>query len=80
MDYITKNAKFIARMISGVFICIFLFLVTSLKPEPNSSLPQSSNRITSLNSSTDIYRLYVDNVQYIVVVNDNSGAAIFRHQ
>ena len=80
MDYFTKHAKFFAGMISGVLICIFLFLVTSFRSEPNSSLPQSSNRITSLNSSTDVYRLYVDNVQYIVVVNDNGGTAIFRHQ
>jgi len=80
MDYINKNAKFFAGVISGVLVCILLFLVTSFKSEPKSSLPQSSSRITSLNSATDVYRLYVGNVQYIVVVNDNGGTAIFRHQ
>jgi len=75
-----KNLKFIAGIILSVLFGMFLFLVVSFKSESTNSLPQSSSKIKSLNSTTDVYKLYVDNTQYIVVVNNSGGTAIVKHQ
>ncbi|HOB83107.1 MAG TPA: hypothetical protein PKX27_00050 [Bacteroidales bacterium] len=75
-----KNLKFIAGTFLGILIGMFLFIIISFKPEPTVSLPQSSNKITSLNSKTEVYRLNVDNNQYIVVVNTGGGTAIVKHR
>ena len=75
-----KNLKFIAGTFIGILIGLFLFIIISFKPEPTVSLPQSSNKITSLNSKTEVYRLNVDNTQYLVVVNSDGGTAIVKHR
>lgn len=75
-----KNIKFITGAFCGIIIGLLLFIIVSFKPEPEVTLPQSSNKITSLNSRTDVYRLNVDNAQYIVVVNKDGGTAISRHR
>ena len=75
-----KNIRFIAGAFCGIIIGLLLSIIVSFKPEPAASLPQSSNKITSLNSKTEVYRLNVDNVQYIVVVNIDGGTAIVRHR
>ena len=75
-----KKFKFITGAFCGIIIGLLLFIIVSFKPEPTVSLPQSSNKITSLNSKTEVYRLNVDNVQYIVVVNIDGGTAIVRHR
>ncbi len=75
-----KNSKFISGIIFGGIIGVLFYLITSFKTAPVSLLPQTSNRITNLNSTTEVYRLNVDNIQYIVVVNRNGGTAIVRHK
>lgn len=75
-----KNIKFITGAFCGIMIGLVLFIIVSFKTEPSVSLPQSSNKITSLSSRTDVYRLNVDNAQYIVVVNIDGGTAIVKHR
>jgi hypothetical protein len=75
-----KKFKFITGAFCGILIGLILFIIVSFKPECTVSLPQSSNKITSLNSKTGVFRLNVDNVQYIVVVNIDGGTAIVRHR
>ena len=75
-----KNLKFIIGMFLGIITGIALFLLVSFKPEPEAPIPQSSNKIITLNSTTDVYRLRVDNTQYIVVINRDGGTAIVKHQ
>ncbi len=75
-----KNINFIAGAFCGIIIGLLLFVIVSFKPVPKVSLPQSSNRITNLNSKTEVYRLNVDNVQYVVIVNSYGGTAIVRHR
>jgi hypothetical protein len=50
------------------------------KPVPEPGLLQYHGRITSLTSDTHVYRLTVDNIQYIVVASENGGTAITRHK
>ncbi len=75
-----KNINFIAGAFCGIILGLLLFVIVSFKPVPEVSLPQSSNRITNLNSKTEVYRLNVDNVQYVVIVNSYGGTAIVRHR
>lgn len=75
-----KNINFIAGAFCGIIIGLLLFVIVSFKPVPKVSPPQSSNRITNLNSKTEVYRLNVDNVQYVVIVNSYGGTAIVRHR
>lgn len=75
-----KNIKFIIGAFFGVTFSLTLFIIVSFKSEPTNTLPQSSNKITSLNSKTEVYRLNVDNAQYIVIVNYDGGTAIVKHR
>ncbi|NLD47098.1 MAG: hypothetical protein GX660_07845 [Clostridiaceae bacterium] len=75
-----KNINFIAGAFCGIILGLLLFVIVSFKPVPEATLPQSSNRITNLNSKTEVYRLNVDNVQYVVIVNSDGGTAIVRHR
>jgi hypothetical protein len=68
-DYICVNSDFIFNY--------FLTFYTLKKSSPSNqnqklTLPQSSNKITSINSKTEVFRLIVDNVQYIVIVNSDA--------
>lgn len=75
-----KNIKFFTGVFCGIIFVLLLFIIVSFKPEPTVTLPQSSNKITSINSKTEVYRLNVDNVQYIVIVNSDGGTAIVKHR
>ena len=78
-----KNGKFLAGLFTGLAAGAVVLILMAHRPAPESHeapLPQYSSRITSLTSDTHVYRLTVDNVQYIVVASANGGAAITRHK
>jgi hypothetical protein len=78
-----KNGKFLTGLVTGIAAGAVLFILLAHRPAPGSSeaaLPQYSGRITSLTSDTHVYRLTVDNVQYIVVASEKGGTAITRHK
>ena len=78
-----KNGKFFAGLFSGLAAGVVLFMLLAHRPAPMASeaaLPQYSSRITSLTSGTNVYKLTVDNVQYIVVASEKGGTAIIKHR
>ncbi|MBE0667020.1 MAG: hypothetical protein IH593_05025 [Bacteroidales bacterium] len=75
-----KDSKFIAGLLAGFAAGLVIFLILSFRSVPEPSLPQSSSKIKNLNASTEVYKLYVDNSQYIAVVSSNGGTAIIKHQ
>jgi hypothetical protein len=75
-----KKSNFISGLLLGGMFGVILYVITSFKTAPVSPLPQTSNRIMNLNSTTEVFRLNVDNIQYIVIVNRNGGTAIVRHK
>lgn len=75
-----KPNSFFAGLIAGLLTGAGLFILIAHKPVPEPGLPQYHGRITSLTSDTHVYRLTVDNIQYIVVASENGGTAIIRHR
>ena len=75
-----KNMKFITGAICGLITGLVLFMVISFRSDPAVFPAQSSGKITNLNSRTEVFRLNVDNVQYIVVVSVDGGTSIVRHR
>jgi len=75
-----KPKNFFAGLLTGLLIGAGLFMLIAHKPVPEPGLPQYHGRITSLTSDTHVYRLTVDNIQYIVVASENGGTAITRHK
>lgn len=75
-----RKLNFVSGLLAGLALAIVAFILVSHKPAVEPALPQSSNRITSVNQGTDVYRVSVDNIQYIVVVSDNGGVAITKHK
>lgn len=75
-----RPKNFFAGFIAGLLIGGGLFMLIAHKPVPEPGLPQYHGRITSLTSDTHVYRLTVDNIQYIVVASENGGTAITRHK
>lgn len=75
-----KELKYVSGLLTGVVAAAAVFLLVSHKPAAEPALPQNTGRITSINSNTDVYRLTVDNAQYIVVVSDNGGVAVIKHK
>jgi len=75
-----KKLNYMSGILTGIVAAAAVFLLVSNKPAGESALPQNSGRITSINSNTDVYRLTVDNAQYIVVVSDNGGVAVTKHK
>jgi hypothetical protein len=75
-----KNVRFFLGLFMGVLICAAVFLIVSCKSEPTVTLPQTSTLINKLDIRTEVYKVNVDNSQYIVVVNSDGGVAIVKHQ
>lgn len=75
-----KKLNYFSGILTGLVAAAAVFLLVSHKPAEAPPVPQYSGRITSINSSTDVYRLTVDNAQYIVVVSDNGGVAVTKHK
>ena len=81
-----KNVRFYLGLFLGVIICSAIFLIVSCKTEPAASGPEvtdppSSKFIKELDSVTKVYKLDVDHIQYVVVVNGHQGGvAIIQHK
>lgn len=75
-----KNVRFFLGLFLGVIICAAVFFIVSCKSEPPVTLPQTSTKIKQLDIRTHVYKLNVDNTQYIVVVSDEGAVAIVKHQ
>lgn len=82
---IMKKSRFSLGLLFGLIISGALFFVISCKTEPTISetisKPPLLTLIKECDSYTKVYKLDVDNIQYIVVVNDqNGGVAIIQHK
>ena len=80
-----KNLKFISGLFLGLIFGVFLSILITCKPETASQtqqVPNSSSMIEGLNNYPGtVYKLTIDNIQYIVVRNGNDGGiAIIKHQ
>ncbi len=75
-----RKFNYVSGILTGLAVAVVAFILVAHKPAGESAMPQSSGRITSINQSTDVYRVSVDNVQYIIVVSDNGGVAITKHR
>jgi hypothetical protein len=82
---IMKKSRLFLGLLFGLIIIGALFFVISCKSEPTISKtiskPPLSTLIKEYDSYTKVYKLDVDDIQYIVVVNDqNGGVAIIQHK
>ena len=77
---IMKKLNYVSGILTGIGAAVAVFLLVSHKPASEPAVPQYSGKITSINSTTDVYRLSVDNAQYIVVVSHKGGVAVTRHK
>jgi hypothetical protein len=78
-----KNLRFISGLSLGLIIGVILFFIVTCKTETTvQTLSNSSTLIDDLdNYPGNVYKLSVDNIQYLVVDgNNNSGIAIIKHQ
>lgn len=75
-----KKLNYVSGILTGITAAVAVFLLVSHRPAAEPAVPQYSGRITSINSNTDVYRLTVDNAQYIVVLTDNGGVAVTKHK
>lgn len=81
-----KNVRFFLGLFLGVIICIATFCIVSCKTEPVVSVPEvinppSSKLIKQFDTGTKVYKMDVDNIQYVVVVNSyEGGVAIIQHK
>jgi hypothetical protein len=84
---IMKNLRFIPVFLAGVLLGIILITIFKSKsevPQQITLLPNSMKPVQGIDTySGEVYRLTVDNIQYIVVENnrnDGAGIAIIKHQ
>lgn len=75
-----KKLNYLSGILTGIVAAVAVFMLVSHKPAAEPAVPQYAGRITSINATTDVYRLSVDNAQYVVVVSDNGGVAVTKHK
>jgi hypothetical protein len=81
-----KNFRFVFGVFLGVFLSIAIFFIVSCKSEstetePTETTSPSSKFLKDIESNVRSFKLEVDNIQYIVVVNGrDGGVAITKHQ
>jgi hypothetical protein len=82
-----KNLRFILGMILGVLIGVSFSILVKCKsevPVDSQQIPNSCTLVKDIDSyAGDFYKLTVDNIQYLVVVNNRNGSssiAIIKHQ
>lgn len=82
-----KNLRFIPVFLAGVLLGVILITIFKCKPEvpkQTEQIPNSMKLVKGIDTySGEVYKLTVDNIQYIVVENnrnDGGGIAIIRHQ
>ena len=80
-----KNLRFVSGLLLGLILGTFLSFIITCKSEPASQTQQAQNSFTYVeglnNYPSSVYKLNIDNVQYIVVSNGNNGGiAIIKHK
>jgi hypothetical protein len=80
-----KNLRFISGLCLGVLLGVLLSILITCKsesPAPVEQIQNSSSLVKGLDMFPgDVYKLTIDNIQYLVVRNGNSGdIAIIKHK
>lgn len=81
-----KNFRFVLGVVLGIFLSITVFFLASCKsksPEKatTDTTDVSSKFLKDIESNVKAFKLEVDNIQYIVVVNGrDGGVAVTKHQ
>lgn len=80
-----KNLKFVSGLIFGLLLAFFLSNLIKCKADNNNQANTVENSFSVINdlskgSGGNVYRLTVDNIQYLVVVAPNGGVAMIKHQ
>jgi hypothetical protein len=76
-----KNHRFALGIFCGVLLSSAVFVIVSFKSESKVTLSQEPTKVTSFDnySTTDVYKLFIDNTEFIVVNNGKGGVAIIKH-
>jgi hypothetical protein len=82
-----KNLKFVFGLFLGVLIGVSFSIIVKCKsegPVPTKQIPNSYTLVKDLdNYAGEVYKLTVDNIQYLVVENNRNGSssiAVIKHQ
>jgi hypothetical protein len=82
-----KHFKFISGLVLGLILGISLFFFINCNSYPGAStasdnkLPDSFELVEKLNDyAPHVYRLRLDNKEYIVVSNRDAGVSIIEHK
>lgn len=80
-----KNLRFVSGLFLGLISGVFLSFIITCKseaPTPVQKMPNSITLVEGIDSySADVYKLTIDNIQYIVVSNGRDGGiALIKHQ
>lgn len=79
-----KNLRFISGLVLGLFLAFCFSLLTKCtekEPVQAEKVPDSFTSMPNLSrgSGGNVYRLTVDNIQYLVV-SSSDGVAMIKHQ
>jgi hypothetical protein len=84
---IMKNLRFVLGLCIGVLIGVLFSIIVKCESEEPEATQQIQNSCTLLKDidsyAGEVYKLTVDNIQYLVVVNNrnsSSSIAIIKHQ
>ena len=82
-----KNLRFALGLFLGILIGVSLSIIVKCKsegPVGSQQIPNSYTLVKDLDSyAGEVYKLTVDNIQYLVVENNRNGSAsiaIIKHE
>ena len=77
-----KNLRFISGLLLGLIFGVLLNVIIKCKPEQTQQTQNSFTYVEGLNNyPSSVYKLNIDNIQYLVVSNGNNGGiAIIKHK
>jgi hypothetical protein len=80
-----KNLRFVSGLIFGLLLAFFFSIIIKCKadnPDLVQKVPNTFSVINDLSKGTggNVYKLTIDNIQYIVVEAPNGGVAMVKHQ
>ena len=74
-----KNLRFVSGLFLGLIFGVFLSLIITCKSGSSQQVPNSSTFVDVNNFPGSVYKLSIDNIQYIVVSSGtNGGIAIIK--
>ena len=81
---IMKNLRFVSGLFFGLLLAICFLIIIKCKsdrPDQEKKVPNSYSLVNDLSTGTggNVYKLTIDNIQYIVVEKDG-GVGIIKHQ